>query len=212
VLVVDECPVVRQALADLVNRLGGLSCCGQAADLDEAAETVLAAKPELVVLDVPHGQIDGIAAVAMFKARFPETRLLVISHLDEATYAEGALRAGVSGFIMKQQPVEELANAIRTVMAGQIYASPQMRMLAVTRMLERKPSPTSGGLAALSDRELHVFKAVGAGRRNKEIAAELHLSVKTIETYREHIKYKLGFRSGAELLAAARKAVQSEQA
>ena len=210
VLIVDDHPIYCQGMAELLNRQQDVVCCGDAASVPDAQSAIVMAKPDLVLLDLRLGQADGLEAIKSFKAQFPNLRILVISQFDESVYAERALRAGASGYVMKEQATEEVLQAIRAVLAGQIYVSRTVSMMAVKRFLETKSPARGAGLSALSDRELHVFKAVGTGKSNKQIAAELNLSVKTIETYREHIKHKLGFASGAELVFQARQAMAAE--
>ena len=213
ILVVDDHPIVCQALADLINRQSDLHCCGTAGTLAEVQQGIARHKPGLVLLDLRLGAADGLESIKTLKSQFPDLRLLVISQFDENAYAELALRAGALGYVMKEQATEEVLRAIRTLLTGDIYVSPKMRLQAVRRMLDTKRQGVQGvELSALTDRELCVFKAIGAGKTNKQIAADLNLSVKTIETYREHIKYKLKLSSGAELVSRARSAVQAESA
>jgi len=151
-----------------------------------------------------------LESIKALKAQFPKLRILVISQFDESVYAERALRAGAFGYVMKEQATEEVLRAIRTVLSGQVYVSPRVSQMALARILEQKPRAEALDLSTLSDRELHVFKAIGTGKTNKQIAAELSLSVKTIETYREHIKYKLRLSGSAELISAAKRAADAE--
>ena len=210
ILVVDDHPIFCQGMGDLLNRQSDVVCCGAAGSIPDAEKAIATQKPDLVLLDLRLGQADGLEAIKGLKAQFPNLRILVISQFDESVYAERALRAGASGYVMKEQATEDVLRAIRAALAGQIYVSPKISMMAVQRILEEKPSAHGAGLNTLSDRELHVFKAVGAGKSSKQIAAELNLSIKTIETYREHIKYKLGLSSGAELVSHAKRAVEAE--
>jgi DNA-binding NarL/FixJ family response regulator len=203
VMVADEHPIVRHSLAVMLNREGDLWCCGEAANLVEAPAIIAAQKPELLLLDLRTGNAKELELIKVLKTRFPSLRLLVISQLDERVHAEPALRAGAVGYVMKEQPVAEVLKAIRTVLAGEIYVSQKVRMLAVQRMLEQKQATAGAGLDVLTDRELHVFKALGEGKMRKEIAAELQLSIKTVETYCERIKHKLGLASGAQLTQRA---------
>ena len=205
VMVAHEHSIVREALAIVLNQQADLHCCGEAANLVEAPALIATRKPELLLLNLRTGDADELESIKALKARFPSLRLLVLSQLDQTLYAERVLRAGALGYVMTGQPVAEVLKAIRTVLAEENYISQQVRMLAVTRMLERKQTAAGGGLNALTDRELHVFKELGAGKCAKEVAADLHLSVKTIQTYCEHIKHKLGLRSGAELTQRAKR-------
>jgi DNA-binding NarL/FixJ family response regulator len=211
ILVADDHPIVCQGLADLINRQSDLECCAKAASAVEVQEMIPTHKPDLLLLDLRLGPADGLDFIKALRARFAELRILVISQFDESVYAERALRAGALGYVMKEQAAEEVLRAIRTVLAGQVYVSPRFSQMAVAQLLKAKPAARGAHLSMLSDRELHVFNAIGAGKANKEIAAEMGLSVKTIETYREHIKYKWGLSSGAELAALARKAAESQR-
>lgn len=209
VLVVDDHPIVREGLVGLINRQPDLICCGEAGTILEAQAALETKAVDLLLLDLRMGAGDGLENIKSLKARFPNPPILVISQFDEGTYAERALRAGARGYVMKEQATEELLGAIRQVIAGELYFSPGVARLAIERMLAARPAARETGLSVLSDRELHVFTAIGAGKTTREIAAELSLSIKTIETYREHIKYKLGLSSGAELLERAKTATQS---
>lgn len=210
VLVVDDHPIFCQGLSDFLNRQPDLICCGVCLSLAEALKSIAAQHPQLVLLDLRLGGADGLDAIKSLHAQYPDSRLLIISQFDETLYAERALRAGASGYVMKERACDEVLRAIRTVLGGSIYVSTEVSMMAVKKILTAKPSSQGSSLGALSDRELHVFKAVGSGKTNKEIAAELKLSVKTVETYREHIKYKLGLASGAELTLLARRAAEAD--
>jgi DNA-binding NarL/FixJ family response regulator len=204
VLVVDDHPIVREGLAELINRQGDFHCTGGGGTVAEAEHAISSCKPDLLLLDLRLGQADGLESIKILKARFPELRILVISQFDEGTYAERSLRAGAAGYLMKEQATDEVLRAIRMVLAGEIYVSPKVGTMAMMQLLQDKPARRATDLGALTDRELYIFKAIGTGKSNKQIAADLKLSVKTIETYREHIKHKLGIASGAELAERAR--------
>jgi DNA-binding NarL/FixJ family response regulator len=199
ILVVDDHPIVCQGLADLINRQADVRCCGFAADLASAERVITAHKPDLVLLDLRLGSADGLESIKSLKARFDNLRILVISQFDEGIYAERALRAGALGYVMKEQATDDLLKAIRSVLAGELYVSTRVSMSALKRVLDQKPSAQGYDLSVLTDRELHVLNAIGGGKGNKDIAADMRLSVKTIETYREHLKYKLGLANSAEL-------------
>lgn len=210
ILVADDHPIICEGLADLISRQSDVECCATAASTAELQQMIPVQKPDLLLLDLRMGSGDGLESIKDLKARFPQLPILVISQFDEGVYAERALRAGALGYVMKEQATEEVLRAIRTVLKGQIYVSPRVGVMAVARLLETKPATHEAELDALSDRELHVFKAIGAGKTNKQIAAEAKLSVKTIETYREHIKYKLRLNSSAELALLAKKVAGAE--
>jgi DNA-binding NarL/FixJ family response regulator len=210
ILVADDHPIFRQGMADLLNRQKDVLCCGEATTIHEIQNAIEQQKPDLVLLDLRLGTADGLEAIKTLKAQFAGLRILILSQFDETIYAERVLRAGACGYVMKEQATEEVLKAIRAVLGGDLYVSPKISMLAVARVLTNKPGSPDSKLASLSDRELHVFKALGNGLTNKEIAFDLNLSIKTIETYREHIKYKLGFANGTELIREAHRAVASD--
>ena len=212
ILVVDDHPIVREGLVALISRQPDLNCAAEANSIAEAQAALTSKSIDLMLLDLRMGDSDGLENIKSFKARFPAVPILIVSQFDEGTYAERALRAGARGYVMKEQATEELLGAIRQVLAGQIYFSPGIARLAVERMLDTRPAPHDASLNALSDRELHVFKAIGAGKSTRQIAEELNLSIKTIETYREHIKFKLGLANGAELVERAKSVLASPPA
>jgi DNA-binding NarL/FixJ family response regulator len=201
ILVVDDHPIFVQGLAELLDRQSDFTCCGSAGNKFEARTAIAQLKPDVVLLDLRLGNADGLEIIKELKTEFEDAKILVLSQFDETIYAERALRAGALGYVMKEQVTEEVLRALRTVGSGEIYVSPTISKLAIKRFLKDKDKPAvrDGDLSALSDRELYVFNAIGAGKSTSEIAAELHLSVKTVETYKEHLKYKLGLESGAEL-------------
>src|SRR5437867_4759246 len=173
ILVVDDHPIVCQGLAEVINRQSGWECCGTATSIAEVQNLVPRLNPDLLLLDLRLGSGDGLEAIKCLKGQFPDLRILVISQFDENVYAERALRAGALGYVMKEQATEEVLRAIRTVLGGQLYVSPRVSMMAVKRILETKPVVNGPDFSSLSDRELHVFKAIGAGMSNKQIAADL---------------------------------------
>ena len=203
ILVVDDHPLVREGLADLINQQTDVMCCGGAGSISEAHEAVAEQMPHLVVVDLRLGDSDGLELIKDLRSGFADLRILALSQLDEFVYAERAMRAGANGYVMKEQAAAELLKAMRKVLAGDMYVSEKITAMAVRRMVEDRPLSRGSDVSALTDRELHVLKAVAAGLSNRYIAAELRLSVKTIETYREHIKYKLGLGSGTELIRYA---------
>jgi len=211
VLVVDDHPLLRCGLVEMVGKDPGLQLCGEASS---AGTTILAVDndppPDLVILDLMLGHEDGLELIKQIRALRPGLLILVISMHDELIYAERALRAGASGYIMKKEPSEEVLAAAYAVLRGEIYLSRRMRVLLAERGLTTDPFRFLVPQAdpPLSDRELHVFRLIGAGLATKQIAAALYLSVKTIETYRENLKVKLRLANARELLAAARQWVE----
>ncbi len=209
VMVVDDHPLVREGLQAMISRQPDLICCGEADSAAGTQEAIESCKPDLLLLDLRLRSDDGLELVKALIARFPSLRILVISQFDEALYAERALRAGARGYVMKEQVTDEVLNAIRTILAGELYVSPRIAALALHKMIETRPAAPRGGLESLTDRELQVFQLLGAGLSTRHIATKLHLSFKTVETHRENIKHKLGLPDAAELARRAADWVQS---
>ena len=207
VLIVDDHPLLRGGLVQLIANEPDLFLCGEA---DSVGSTILAVDddppPELVILDLMLGNADGLELIKQIRALRPGLPILVISMHDELIYAERALRAGAAGYIMKRESPEEVLCAARGVLAGQIYLSGRMKVLLSEKGLATEPCKFLVPEASppLSDRELHVYRLIGAGLSTKQIANELRLSGKTVETYRENLKIKLRLGNAAELLRAAK--------
>ena len=207
VLLVDDHPLMRGGLAGLIEKDPSLSVCGEAGTV---SGTILAVDsdppPDLIILDLMLGNSDGLELIKQIRALRPGLPVLVISMHDEVIYAERALRAGAAGYIMKKEPPEEVLAAAHAVLDGKIHLSGRMRVLLSEKGLSPEPCKflVPEAEPPLSDRELHVYRLIGAGLATKQIALELRLSVKTIETYRENLKVKLRLRNAAELLGAAK--------
>ena len=201
--IVDDHPIVRQGLAQMVESEADLAVCGQGEDTYGSLAAIRAAKPDLVLLDVSLKDGDGLELLKEIKSFNSDLPVLMLSMHDEALYTERALRAGASGYIMKQEGPQTLLSAIRRVLSGQIYVSDKMSATLLQRMVGGRKSVGQMPMDRLTDRELEVFRMIGAGQSAKEIAEKLCLSVKTIEAHREHIKEKLNLKSSAELLRFA---------
>ena len=204
VLLVDDHPILRKGLAQMINMESDLTVCGEAEEAGKAFELVGTLQPDVAVVDISLKTGNGIELVKNIKARYPELPILVLSMHDESLYAERALRAGSLGYIMKEEATEQVLVAIRRVLKGEIFLSEKMK----SRMLQQL---TTGGrnkvvvspIENLTDRELEVFRLIGEGRSTRQIAAELHLSVRTVEAYREYIKSKLNLKNATELVQHA---------
>jgi DNA-binding NarL/FixJ family response regulator len=146
---------------------------------------------------------DGLELIKSLKGLYPDLLMLVLSEHDETLYAERALRAGARGYLMKEETTDEVLNAIRTTLQGELYVSRKMSVLALHKLLDNTPQTRGEYLERLTDRELQVFHMLGVGKGTADIAAELHVSFKTIESHRENIKHKLGLRNAADLLCHA---------
>ena len=205
-LVVDDHPLLREGLVRMIEGEADLCLCGEA---DSPATTILAVDddppPDLVILDLMLGHADGLELLKQIRLLRPGLPVLVISMHDEAIYAERALRAGAAGFIMKKEAPEEVLGAARAVLRGEIYLSRRMKVLLAQKGLGTEPGPLLFPEASppLSDRELQVFRLIGAGLPTRQIATELRLSIKTIETYRENLKLKLGLPNARALVQRA---------
>lgn len=203
IFLVDDHPIVRKGMTELINQQPDMAVCGEASSVEEARRLLPEVKPDLVIIDIGLQGASGMELLNYLKNHEPDLLTLVLSMHDEALYAERALRAGARGYVMKHEATTRLQAAIRRVLKGRIYLSERM----TDRMLERA---THGDgdyeatpLEKLSDRELEVFQLIGQGLRTSEIADSLCLSVKTIETHRAHIKEKLRLTSAAELVKHA---------
>lgn len=202
ILILDDHPIIRQGLRQLLNQESDLEVCAEAANAAEAFRAIETAKPDIVIVDITLEGPNGIEFIKSAKEQYPELLFLVHSMHDEMLYAERALRAGAKGYVMKQEAPETLVTAIRRVLRGQIHMSDSM----TERMLEQRYNGASDSLfpmEALSDRELEVFQLIGRGETTNHISKLLHRSIKTIETYRARIKDKLNLNDNMQLIRYA---------
>jgi DNA-binding NarL/FixJ family response regulator len=202
VFVVDDHPIVRQGLALLINREEDLIVCGEAEEAHTALEAIAALRPDILIVDISLTGPDGIELVKTLRARSATLPVLVLSMHDELTYAERALRAGANGYIMKQEATERVLTAIRRILQGDVYLSDRAASRVVQQYV-RGVTARQSSVADLSDRELEIFRLIGGGHGTRQIAEELHLSVKTVETHQAHIKEKLSLRTARELVQYA---------
>jgi len=203
VLIVDDHPIVRQGLAQLINQEKDLEVCGQAEDAHEAMQAIRQLGPDMVIVDLSLKDTSGMELIKDLKIQHPDLPVLTLSMYDEAVYGERALRAGARGYVMKQEATGKVVTAIRRVLAGEVYVSDGMAAKMVSKFVGGAARRASSPADALSDRELEVFRMIGEGFGTREMADKLHLSIKTIETYRAHIKDKLGLEDANELLRTA---------
>ena len=203
VYIVDDHPVVRQGIAQLLDQEPDLTVCGEAEEAHGVLEAFKARRPDLAIVDLSLKGSDGFSLLKDLKARAPKVPVLVLSMHDESIYAERVLRVGARGYIMKEAAPAELVSAIRRVLSGEIYLSRKMGSKILERVAGGRDSEARSSLEALSDRELQVFRMIGRGLSTRQIAGQLHLSVKTIESHREHIKAKLGLENSTELVQQA---------
>ena len=209
ILLVDDHPILRQGLANVLNQQAHLCICGEASDSAEALALAERLRPDLALVDLSLRNGDGIELLKDLRVRQPQMLTLVLSMHDEALYAERALRAGARGYVMKQEKLDRLLLAISRVLSGSIYVSDQVAAHAVARLAvggaaaQETPKTSDAYVERLTDRELQVFRLIGRGLGTRLIAETLHLSRKTIESHREHIKGKLGLKDGSELIQRA---------
>ncbi len=200
VLLVDDHPILRQGLTQLINQETGLRVCGEAEDAQEALKLLPALKPEILVLDLSLKGMNGLEFLKILKLRYPKLPVLVLSMHEEFLYAERSIRAGARGYIMKQEGTEKLVTAIRKVLGGEIYVSEALTNQMLIRLAENPVDSAKSPVEQLSDRELEVFQMIGEGLGTRQIAEKLCLSIKTVESYREHIKQKLNLKNSIELI------------
>jgi DNA-binding NarL/FixJ family response regulator len=200
VLIVDDHPVVRDGLKIILNHEQDLNVCGQADDAPEALQAIAELKPDIAIVDISLKSSDGIELTKTIKARYPKVFVIVLSVHDESVYAERVLLAGAQAYLMKDAAPENIVKAVRTVLRGDIYVSDAVAKKFLHIVAGDKAGLTKTAIDHLSDREFETFRLIGQGYKASQIASQLHLSVKTIETYRSRIKEKLGIANAAQLL------------
>ena len=205
ITVVEDHPVLCDGLMQLINSQPDLACVGVADNTCDAKRVVEQRKPDVMLLDLRLKSGDALELIKSLRVEYPDVKVLVLSQFDELIFAERTLRAGASGYIMKENATHEVLRAVRKVLAGELYFSERVAAAVVQRMLREKPRTSRIGVEILSDREMQVFQFLGASYSAREIAEQFHLSRKTVETHCEKIKHKLSLRSAAELRQFARK-------
>jgi DNA-binding NarL/FixJ family response regulator len=203
IFIVDDHPMLRRGLTSLIESEPDLAVCGEASTCQAARQGIRQSKPDLVIVDLGLEGCDGLEVVKDIKVRYPKIPALVLSMHDESLYAERALRAGARGYVTKQQLDGTVLIAIRRLLEGETYMSEKIGARFAKKFLGGRTLEKDSPLAVLTDRELEVFRLIGHGQGTRQIAQRLHLSVKTIESHREHIKQKLTLKSGAELVRRA---------
>ncbi len=199
IMIVDDHALVRHGLAQLISDESDLDVCAQATSVEEGLQILEEANPDLVVIDISLKDGNGIDLIKRIRAKDDNVKMLVSSMHDETLFAERALHAGAQGYINKQEATEKVVDAIRSVLSGHIYLSAEMTDRLVLGATQGKVPKESSTISKLSDRELEVFELIGNGCSTREIATKLRLSIKTIETHREHIKDKLSLKNSAAL-------------
>ncbi|MFN0079063.1 MAG: response regulator [Prosthecobacter sp.] len=203
VLLVEDHPMFREHLGQLINRDLGMSVCGEADNIRDAMRLIHEKQPDIAIVDITLRGSSGLELLKDIKAQGLPLNVLVLSMHDEELYAERALRAGAKGYITKNEASTEVVKAIRMVMKGEVYASRQMTAKLLDRLTQKRTPIEFAGMETLADRELEVFQLLGRGKSTHEIAQSLNLGDSTVETYRARIKDKLQLRSAAELYLRA---------
>jgi DNA-binding NarL/FixJ family response regulator len=203
VLVIDDHPIIRQGLSQLINQEADLMVCGAAEEAHSGMSALESLKPDLVILDISLEGPDGIELLKNIRLRYANLPVLILSMHDESLYAERALRAGANGYIMKQEATDSVLVAIRRIMKGEIYVSERMSKRLLQQFARHTTVVSRSAMEDLTDRELEVFRLIGQGHTTRQIAEELHLSVKTVESYQARIKEKLSLRNARELVQRA---------
>ena len=199
VLLVDDHAVVRYGIAQLINQQSDLVVCGEQEDAANALSAICKLKPDLVIADISLKDSSGLELMRNIRAQHPKLPVLVVSTHDENIYAEIAFRAGALGYLMKGEGLDKTVLAIRRVLSGAIYVSDALAAKMLEQQVRGPRDAHQSPVSALSDRELEVFQLIGQWKKTKEIAQELHLSIKTVEYYREQIKRKLNVKNAPEL-------------
>lgn len=212
ILIVDDHPMMRDGLAALITAQPDLAVCAQAASAPEALAAVETHWPDLVLMDISLPGKSGLEAIKDIQAIASGQAVLVISMHDEALYAERVLRAGARGYVMKQEGGKRIMEAIRAVLEGRVFVSEKMSARIMDAFTGRRAGPTASPVETLTDREFEVFQLIGQGRSTKEIAGQLHLSVKTVEVHRVNIKAKLKLATSPELIHYAVRWLESQPA
>ncbi|MBF0111954.1 MAG: response regulator transcription factor [Desulfamplus sp.] len=203
IMLVEDHPIFRLGLAELINQEDDLVACGAATDVEPAIKEIEELKPNLIIVDISLKNSDGIDLVHHIKKQNCDTPVLVLSMHDEYLYAQRALHAGAKGYIMKQEAMESVVTAIHQLLAGKVYLNENVKEHILSNISDNFKTKDKSPMDRLTDRELQVFKMVGKGFTSKEIAVKLFLSIKTIGTYRERIKEKLGLKNASELVRCA---------
>jgi DNA-binding NarL/FixJ family response regulator len=203
VFIVDDHPIVRQGLAQLINHENDLTVCGEAAGVKEARAGIGTAEPDIVIVDLSLRDSDGLELIKDIRSKYRQLPVLVLSMHDESIYAERLLSAGANGYIMKQAAADQLLIALRRVLGGGIYVSEQVGASMIERFAVSGARQQADPIERLSNRELQVLNLIGRAKTTRQIADDLNLSVKTVESHRQRIKKKLNLTSSPQLVQFA---------
>jgi DNA-binding NarL/FixJ family response regulator len=203
VIIIDDHPLLRRGMAALLSEQSDLCVCGEAENAKDALRAMRDLTPSVALVDINLPGANGLELIKLMLAEQPKLRILVVSMHDETLYALRSLRAGAKGYLMKSEALEQIVNAVRRVAEGNVYVTPRFSERLVFKAIQSLEGGMGSPVDRLSDRELEVLRLLGKGLGTRDIAHTLHLSVKTIETHRAHIKEKLGFKEAAEMVRFA---------
>ncbi len=201
--IVDDHPIVREGLTDIINREKDLTACCVSEDIPQAMQNISDCRPDAVIVDLTLGQSNGLRLIENIAYSYGDLPVLVYSMHDESLYAERCIKSGARGFIMKQEPSGKLLSALRTVLDGKIYVSDTLSERLLNNFAERKNKFNKSPIELLGNRELEVYQLIGNGMKKREIAANLNISLKTVENHIAHIKKKMHFRDFHDFLRHA---------
>jgi DNA-binding NarL/FixJ family response regulator len=210
IFLVEDHPIFRKGLAEILNSQKNLTVCGEAEDAVEALEGIRREEPNFMIIDVSLKNSSGIELIKDIRLRYPDMMILTLSMHDEAIYAERALRAGAKGYLMKQEAPETVVRAVNHILSGNIFVSDRIATRMFNKLIEGQTHVEHAPVDLLTDRELEVFQLIGRGLGTRQIAQKLHVSVKTVENHRAHIKEKLNLGTAIELVQHATLWVQGE--
>ena len=203
IFLVDDHPVVRERLAEIIAEESDFVVCGQAEDVPQALKWMSQIPTDLAVVDLGLKNSSGMDLVKEVRSEFPHVQVLVVSMYDETIWAERAIRAGARGYVNKQEATKNIVTAIRRILAGEVYLSAELEHRLAARMADQAGQKTATGIELLTDRELQVFDLIGQGFNSRQIADRLRVDISTVDTYRARIKEKLNYRDASELLQHA---------
>ena len=203
IFIVEDHPVFREGLVQIIGGEKDLSVCGEAGDADRALQAIARLKPDLVLVDITLPGKSGLELIKELRSRNDKVRILVVSMHDEALYADRVLRAGGDGYIMKQEDPEEIVHAIRDVLGGHIYVSEEVLSSTAKVALKRISEPKTRSLDELTDLELNILELLGQGKNNHEIARQLHFDVRKVIADCAQMRRKLGLKSDNALIRFA---------
>lgn len=200
IMIVDDHPLLRRGLAELINRESDMTFCGEAEDSPSAMKLIAQLKPDLVIVDISLKGYNGIELIKNIKAFDPKIQILVLSMHDESVYAMRVLKAGAKAYVMKQEVVDKVMEAVRRIRAGKVFVSERVASRMLDQVVVGGDPATDSPVDLLSDRELEIVNMIGSGLPTREIAGKLHISIKTVESHRARIKEKLGLQNAIQLV------------